>query len=295
MNKPKISVVVNTYNEEVNLSRCLESVRHLVDELVVVDMRSTDKTVEIAKKFGAKVFEHEYVGFVESARNFALSQSKGDWILIIDADEELPKTLLEKLKKITEEDKADYVVIPRKNIIFGKWLKYSRWWPDYNVRFFKKGKVTWSNKIHSIPQTIGEGMDLEAKEENAIIHYNYSSIGQYLERNNRYSEVMAKELVTDGYQFCLADLIKKPTDEFLSRYFAGEGYKDGIHGLVLALLQGFVEFLTYAKVWEKQGYKEEKIDSFPELAGKSIKDFNYWLAKTSNFGKKLQLKIKSLI
>lgn len=291
----KISVVVNTYNEENNLNRCLESVRRLGGELVIVDMHSTDKTVEIAKKFGAKVFEHEYFGLVEPARNFALRCAQGKHILIIDADEELPAGLAKTLEKIAKEDKIDYVVIPRKNVIFGKWLKYSRWWPDYNVRFFKKGKVKWGEKIHSIPETIGEGIDLEAKEENAILHHNYSSIGQYLERNNRYSEIMAKELVAEGYQFSLTDLIKKPTDEFLSRYFAGEGYKDEIHGLILALLQGFVEFLTYAKVWEKQGFKEEKIDLFPELVDKSINDFNYWLAKTSNFGKKLQLKIKSLI
>jgi len=295
MEKQKISVVINTYNEEKNLKRCLESVRQLAGEIVVVDMHSTDKTVEIAKKFGAKVFEHDYTGFVEPARNFALRQAQGDWIFLIDADEELQKSLLEKLKKIAEENQTDYVVIPRKNILFGKWIKHSLWWPDYNVRLFKKGKVIWSDKIHSIPETRGEGIDLEAKEENGLIHYNYSSISQYLERNNRYSEVAATELVAEGYQFSLEDLVKKPTNEFLSRYFAGEGYKDGIHGLVLAFLQAIVEFFTYAKVWGKQGFKEMETNGFRKEAQKSIKDFQYWLAKTAGFKEKLQLKIKSLI
>jgi len=291
----KISAVVNTYNEQKNLESCLESVGKLVDEIVVVDMGSTDKTVEIAKKFKAKVFAHPYTGYVEPARNFALRQAQGDWILVIDADEQLPEILLKRLQKIVVEDKADYVVIPRKNILFGKWIKHSLWWPDYNVRFFKKGKVKWSKKIHSIPETTGLGIDLEAKEETALIHHNYTSINQYLERNNRYSEVMAEELVAEGYQFNLTDLVKKPVDEFLSRYFNGEGYKDEIHGLILALLQAFVELLTYAKVWEKQGFKEEKVDAFPNVASDSIKDFNYWLTKTSNLTEKLQLKIKSLI
>lgn len=291
----KISAIVNTYNEGANLSRCLSSVCPLTDEIVVVDMHSTDNTVEVAQKFKAKIFDHEYTGFVEPARNFALQKVKSDWVLIIDADEELPKTLSEKLEKLVKENQFDYAVIPRKNIIFNKWIKHSRWWPDYNVRFFKRGKVSWKNKIHSIPITKGKGIDFEAKEENAIIHYNYSLVSQYLERNNRYSEIRASELVSGGYQFSLKDLIKKPTDEFLSRYFAGEGYKDGIHGLILSLLQGLAEFVTYAKVWEKQGFKEEKVDSFPDLAGKSANDLYHWLAKTSRFSAKLRLKIKALI
>ena len=171
----EISVVVNTWNEEENIRRCLSSVKW-ADEIVVVDMHSTDKTVEIARKFGAKVFFHQYTGYVEPARNFALRCAQGKYILVLDADETTPATLARKLKKIAKENKFDFVRIPRKNIIFGKWIKHSRWWPDYNIRFFKKGKVTWSDKIHSVPLIRGKGKDLEAKEVNAIVHYHYQSI-----------------------------------------------------------------------------------------------------------------------
>lgn len=292
----KISVVVNTWNEEKNLPRAISSVKNLADEIVVCDMESSDQTVEVAKKLGTKVYKVKYTGYVEPARNYALRCAQGKHILVLDADEELPKSLAAKLKKIAEENKADYVSIPRKNLIFGKWIKYSRWWPDYLVRFFKKGKVKWSSKIHVPPSTIGRELKLEPSEENAIIHYNYTSITQYIDRLNRYTIIQAQQLIADGYQFNLADLIKRPTNEFLSRFFAGEGFKDGFHGLVLASLQSFSEFIVLLKVWESQGFKEQDIQGFFKLSEKAFKDYFYWqIKKTSNIFDKLRLKIRSWI
>lgn len=294
----KISVVINTWNEEKNIERCLKSVKW-ADEIIVVDMESTDKTVEIAKKYGAKVFSHKYTGYVEPARNFALSKATGDWVLILDADEEIPPALAEKLRKIAEENKCDFVRLPRKNIIFSKWIKNSRWWPDYNIRFFKKGKVTWSDKIHSVPMTRGERKDLEAKEEDAIAHDHYQLISQYLERLNRYTKVQARELINQGYQFAWQDLLTKPTGEFLSRFFAGEGYKDGLHGLVLALLQAFSELIKYLKAWEAQGFMAQELpfNDFISEMRKLGKEVTYWLRTTlirevRDPGKKFVLKIK---
>lgn len=292
----KITVVVNTFNEEKNLPRALSSIKDWAEEVVVCDMHSTDKTVEIAKKFRAKIFTYPQTGYVEPARNFVLRQASGKHILVLDADEEIPPTLAEKLKKITEEEKFDYVLIPRKNIIFGKWIQNSRWWPDYVIRFFKKGKVTWSDKIHSVPEARGKELKLALNEENALIHYNYTSISQYLERLNRYTTIQAQQLVAEGYSFNLADLVKRPTDEFLSRFFAGEGYKDGFHGLVLASLQALSEFIVYLKVWEKEGFKEQDIQDFFKLSEKALKDYFYWqIKKTSGIFGKLRLKIKSWI
>jgi len=245
----KISVVINTLNEEENLPRAMKSVKSFADEIVVVDMESIDKTRGIAKKHGAKVFSHKRMGYVEPARNFAISKSTGDWIFILDADEEIPSSLASKLKKLIKDSKVDYYGIPRKNLIFGKWMKHSRWWPDYNIRFFKKGAVTWENEIHSIPITMGTGDDLFAKEKYAIIHHHYQSIEQFVERMNTYTSVQAKEKKNDGYKFDWKDLIGKPVSEFNSRYFAGFGYKDGVHGLGVAGLQAFSELVLYLKLW----------------------------------------------
>lgn len=271
-----ISVVINTRNEEKNIKRCLDSVKW-ADEIVVVDMKSTDKTVALARKYGAKTFTHRYTRYVEPVRNFAISKATGDWILILDADEVIPLSLAKALKKLAKSPKGhSFFRLPRKNIIFGKWVKHSRWWPDLIIRFFKKGAVTWSDKIHSIPLTRGEGKDLEAKETNAIIHYHYESISQYLERLNRYTDIQLQELIDEKYQFQWQDLIKKPIGEFLSRFFAGEGHKDGVHGLVIALLQAFSEFVLYLKVWEKGGFREEKLENFDLEIKQAIYELNYW-------------------
>lgn len=291
----KISAVINTHNEESNLERCLRSIKDFAEEIVVVDQNSSDKTVEIAKKFGAKIFKHPHTGIVEPARNFALRQAQGDWIFIIDADEEASPELMAKLKKVAHEGSADYVLIPRKNLIFGKWLSHSRWWPDHNVRFFKKGKVSWDEKIHSVPITLGKGEEIPAEENLALIHYNYTSVDQYLERNIRYAQFRARELVKEGYHFSVEDLIKKPANEFLSRYFEGEGYKDGLHGLILACLQSFYEFLVYLKIWEREGFKQQEVSPESPFFQQSINDFNFWQAKTSGLIQKIRLKIKSLI
>lgn len=276
----KISVVVNTFNEEKNLSRALSSVKDLADEIVVVDMKSDDDTVKIAKKFGAKVFFHERTWYVEPARNYAVSKATGEWILILDADEEVSKKLAVMLVKLSENGTADYYEVPRVNRIFGKWIRHSRWWPDYNVRFFKKGHVSWSKKIHEPPTTKGKGEKLLPIDSYAIIHHNYDSVEQYIDRLNRYTTIQAINLIKNGYKFTWVDLIKKPASEFIDRYFAGSGYNDGIHGLALAFLQSFSELVVYLKVWQDKKFLQDAI-SLSEVITK-MKDveseIHYWQA-----------------
>ncbi len=277
----KISVVINTLNNEDEISSAVSSVKSLADEVVVCDMESSDNTSEIAKKLGAKVYSHKKEKYVELVRNFMVSKAIGDWILILDPDEELQGSLIKKLKEVIKKPEADYFRIPRKNIIFGKWMKHSRWWPDYNIRFFKKGMVIWNEIIHSVPMTQGKGTDLPEKEEYAIIHSNYKSVSSYFERMLRYTDAQRDNLLKAGYVFSWKDLIKKPLDEFLSRYFEGEGYKDGIHGLALSLLQSFSELTLYLKVWEKQGFEEKNLGKSEikiEL-NKAIYDVKWWLRK----------------
>lgn len=294
----RISVVINTLNEAKNLPRAVSSVKGLYDELIVCDMWSTDGTREIAKKLGAKVVEHERSGYVEPARNYALSKANGKWIFILDADEEVPKTLKEKLSEIAEKSEADYYRIPRKNIIFGKWLKYSRYWPDYNIRFFKRGHVSWSEVIHSVPVTQGVGIDLPDVESLAILHHNYNSLEESVERMNRYTTIQARDLAKkENYKFIWKDVVKKPVKEFLSRYFAGEGYKDGLHGLAISLLLSFSEAIVYLKVWQSEKFLEQAI-TLPEIDKEltdSFKETKWWVyeskIKKENFLRSIPLKV----
>ena len=283
MSMVKLSVVVDTYNKEKDLARCLESVTGLADEIVVCDEESTDNTVEIAKRFGAKIVTHKTVPYVELIRNFEVSKALGEWILIVDPDEEIPTSLVKKIRDTLKNPKADYYRLLRKNIVFGKWLKHSRWWPDYNIRLFRKGYVSWSEVIHAVPITKGRGRDFQEKEDFAIIHYHYETIEQYVERMNRYTSAQAEMKISEGHKFSWKDLITKPADEFLSRYFFGGGYKDGVHGLAVSLLQGFSEAAVYLKVWQHEKFRqtEPNLTDIVSTMRKKEKDFRYWQADAS--------------
>lgn len=276
----KISALINTINEEKNITECLKTL-DWVDEIVVVDMDSDDKTKDLSYKFTKNVFNHKRMGYVEPARNFGIKQTTGDWILILDADERIPNQLAAKLYQIAVEDKVNFVRIPRKNLVFGQWLQHSRWWPDHNVRFFKKGNVHWQNAIHSIPITYGEGLTLPAEENLAIVHYHYHTLSEFLERMFRYTKIQSQEIIKSGYKFKVSDIIEKPIAEFLSRFFFGQGYKDGLHGLALSSLQAFSELVLYLRIWEEQGFPKHSGAKFEAQVETSFaakaKEFKYWL------------------
>ncbi len=295
----KITAIINTLNEERNIARALASVKW-ADEVIVCDMHSEDQTAVIAKRLGATVIFHKPMGYVEPARNFAISKASHEWVLIVDADEEIPATLAERLQELAKEENSviTHVEIPRKNIIFGSWIKGSMWWPDFNIRFFRKNAVTWTNAIHHKPKVEGQGLSLLADEKLAIVHYHYDTVSQFITRMNRYTDIQAKELIKDEYHFKWQDLLQKPLSEFLSRYFANQGYKDGLHGLTLALLQAFSFVVVYAKTWETQGFQPQTI-SLKELDAQSVKsgkEIDYWLkfvALSPNPIKRVAQKIKN--
>ncbi len=274
----KVSVVITAIaGEERYLSLCLSSVKKIASEIVIVDMSGLSEITKIGKKCGAKIYKHEFVNYVEPVRNFGVSKATSDWVLILDPDEEIGSNLSDRLTQITNEEGIDYVRVPRKNIVFGKTLKHSRWWPDYNIRFFKKGKVSWDEVIHAVPMTEGSGIDLEAKDDFAIKHHHYETLEQFIERMNRYTTVQAR-LKSKDEKFVWSDLITKPTAEFLSRFFAGEGYRDGVHGLALSMLQAFSELVVYLKIWQTQGFKEENLDIETTVFEfqKAKREFSYW-------------------
>ncbi len=300
--RPLISAVINTFNEAEYLPRCLKSLQNFAEEIIVVDMHSTDGSPDIASGFGAKVFPYRWSAVVEPARNFALSKATGKWIILLDPDEYLGKTLKKELLNITKRNDIDFAKIPRKNIIFGKWIKHSNFWPDYLVRFFKKGAVIWNKEIHSQPTTKGTGLTVLDSEKLAIRHLNYLNTTHFILRALRYSDVQANELKLSGYKTKISDFILKPIQEFNSRFFASEGYKDGIHGLVLALLQSFSIALIYIRLWEKQGVEDKTLskESFVSASLEANYEFNHWFTNyfigeyTHNPFKRLFIKIRQL-
>lgn len=280
-NKPTISAVINVRNEADTLDSCLKSIADFAQEIIVVDMMSTDNSREIAQKYGSKIFSYKPLKYVEPARNYGLSKATGKWILLLDPDEIVPKTLKKELLNITTRGDVDFVKIPRKNLIFGKWIRHSNSWPDYLIRFFKKGMVTWKKEIHSQPETKGTGTTLFDSEKLAIKHNNYPTINSFILRAIRYSNVQAEELNSQKYKLKISDFILKPVQEFNSRFFSAEGYKDGIHGLVFCIMQAIAIAFVYIRLWEKQGSSDKSLskESFVSASQEAVFEYGYWFKK----------------
>ncbi len=246
-----ISVVIATLNDEDKIEKCLSSVSW-ADEKVVVDLNSTDRTREICQNLGAKVFEHERVPYVELVRNESIEKASGDWILILDPDEEIPAKLKEELLKIAKEGNFEAVLIPRKNFIFGKFIRHSAWWPDYLLRFFKKGMAQWGKEIHVDAKPQGRVLKLAVDPEMAIIHQAYSDLTSFLKRANRYSSIEAENKYQQGERYSFLGMSWAMLREFAKRFIKGMAFLDGMQGVVLTILQVYYQFLVYGKLWEME-------------------------------------------
>jgi len=278
----KISAVISAFNEEKNIERCLKSLS-FADEIVVVDNNSSDKTAEIAKKYTSKVFsQRNNPTEIDLQKNFGFEKATSEWILSIDADEEVSKTLAEEIKEvIKKKNEINGYWIPRKNIIFGKFIENTGWYPDPQLRLFKKGKGKYV-KTHVHEPVNLEGESAYLKE--FLIHYHYETVSEFIQKTiNIYVPNEAKDYLDKGYKFSYFDAIRFPLNEFLSRFFARKGYKDGFHGLMLSLLMAFYHFMIFAYLWEKEGFKEYDREDFLKDTEKEFKragrEILYWVSK----------------
>jgi len=256
----KISAVINTRNEELNIEHCLQTLTWC-DEIVVVDMESEDRTVEIARQYTDKIFHHKKVLAFDVARKFAVEKATGDWILLIDADELVPKSLAEKLKAISDHDEADAVLMPFKNYLLGEWNKYTGWWPNPHCRYFKKSVMDFSERIHAY-QTLSQSarqIKLPSEAGYAINHYAYKDIVQFIEKLNRYTTIEAAHLYDDKIRFSYFKLFKNGIKEFFDRYIRFRGYKDGTRGLFVSLMMAVYRLVSYMKLWEQYENEQEKV------------------------------------
>lgn len=250
-----ISTVIVTYNQVNLLKDCLKSVEKAVDEIVVLDLGSTDETIKVAHQFNAKVVTHRWVEYVEKVRDFAVSKATGEWVLVLDPDERIRSPLWEKLKEVIAADKYTAVNIPRKNIFFGRWISHTNWWPDRHIRFFKKGRVNWTDKIHHYPLVKGAVLSLAVREDLAIEHYGYSSIEEFINRQNRYSTIKAQNLYEQGIRFSWVGFFWSPIREFLVRYIRHLGFLDGFCGFALTCLMLIYQLEVQIKLRELEKNK----------------------------------------
>ncbi len=263
-----LSVVIITYNEEANLARTLKSImprlysegRRNDEELIIVDSGSTDRTVEIAKSFGAKVFVEEWKGYAVQ-KNSAIEKATGSWILSLDADEAVSPELLNQIGSALVEQGSVYLrnspdspmvvdafSMPRQNLFLQKRIRHGGFWPDRKVRLFRKGKGRFAARpVHESVQVTGRVGELNG----ALIHHSYPTLSDYIEHMNRYSSLGAEMVLAKGkVRFSFIDIVLRPLATFVYNYFFRLGFLDGREGLLLHLYHAVYVSWKYSKAWE---------------------------------------------
>ena len=248
---PGISAVIITLNEEKNIANAILSVRPWVQEIIVVDMMSDDSTVQIAQSLGARLYEHLRVGFVEPARAAAVSYAIGPWVLVLDADEMIPATLSSELMRIAAADCADVCRLPRLNYVLGKPMMNGLHGPDRDsqVRFFKKGSLVFSNRIHSYPSPVSGARyhRVRYSPHGAIHHFHAANAFQLIEKLNRYTDKEAEQRSAALRRGAIWRLVLLPPVVIARSYIVAGGWKDGWRGFFWAWLMGFYQLAKEAK------------------------------------------------
>jgi glycosyltransferase involved in cell wall biosynthesis len=245
-----IGVLVLTYNEEENIKDCLESV-NWVNEIVVIDSFSTDKTIEICQKYTDKVYRREFDDF-SNQRNFGLEKIKSEWVLVVDSDERVSAQLKDEIKqKLTGLGFEGYR-IPRKNYFLGKWIKHCGWYPDYTLRLFRN-TTNFRGQVHEKVEIQGPIKNLD----NPFVHFTYRDIRQFIKKADQYTTLDAYEMYSNGRKFKLIDILVNPMWRFIRMYFIKQGFRDGIQGFILSILYFVYAFLKYSKLWELSRCSDE--------------------------------------
>ena len=241
-----ISTVVLTKNEEKNIKDCLKTLQWC-DEIVVIDDYSEDKTLTIARRFGAKVCRRHLAGDFAAQRNFGLSKAKGDWVLFLDADERVSAALAREIRQVVKSNFLTGFYLKRRDWLWGRQLKHGETARVKLLRLGKRGVGEWQRKVHETWEVKGKTEELN----NPIIHYPHQSLTEFLNHLNFHSSLHAKSLVEEGGKPSLLKIIFYPLAKFCQNYFFYLGFLDGMPGLIVALMMSFHSFLARVKLYLK--------------------------------------------
>ena len=294
-----LSVVITAHNNQDQIAQTVNSAA-FADEIIVIDNQSTDHTARLAKKAGARVIPHKNNPTnLNDSKNFGFTKARGPWILSLDSDERVEPDLKQEIELLLQHEHIpeDGFYLPRKNIIFGKWIEHGLWYPDHQLRLFKKGKGRFA-AIHNHELLKVDGV--AGKLKGHLTHFNYSTISQYTQKiDKQYSDNEVNVFLKKGGRIAWHDALRFPFQDFLTNYFLRGSYQDGLHGLVLSLLQAFYMFVVFAKIWERQGFKSTPVNladtqkEFKYLARQLLYWYNHTQSINAPLAKKLFYKLQN--
>jgi glycosyltransferase involved in cell wall biosynthesis len=241
-----LSVVIITYNEERNIARCLDSVKNISNDIVVVDSYSADKTGEICRSKGVRFITHAFEGYARS-KNFADNQARYPYILSLDADEALSPELEQSILEVKANWTHDAYAMNRLTNYCGHWIRHGGWYPDTKLRLFDSRQATWSDAL------VHENLILQPGSQcgllkGDILHYSYYTITEHVIRSNYFSDLAAEELFRKGINAGLFKLGISPCMRFIRDYFLKMGFRDGYYGYQIARISAYAVFMKYAKL-----------------------------------------------
>jgi len=256
----KISVCMITFNNTRTVEKALKSVLPWAHEIIVVDSFSTDNTPDIVKKYTNNFEQRQWPGHMDQY-NHCISKAKNNWVIFIDADEEISSELAREIMQSTETESGKYdgYIIHRRTFYLGRWIMHGGWVPDYEIRLFKKSKGAFEGGLHAKVIVQGKVGTLN----HFYFHYNYKDIADQIDTINNYSDTAARDMIAEGRKFNFIDLIFRPPFRFIKEYLVKRGFMDGMPGFVIAISTVYYVFIKYAKLWElqkdlKESNKSEK-------------------------------------
>ena len=249
--KVSLSVAIITYNEESNIRACLEAVRLIADEIVVIDSFSTDKTEEICSQYDTRFLQHHFAGHIEQ-KNYALEQARFDCILSVDADEVVSEKLKESVLTAKKNWKLDGYTMNRLTNYCGKWIRHCGWYPDTKLRLLDRRKGSWGGVNPHDRIEMAQGSRI-GHLNGDLLHYSYHSISQHMSHLNSFSSIAAQEADKKGYRVnVFRDIICNPPLTFMKKYLLQLGILDGYYGFVISRSSALSRFLKYTKLYELQ-------------------------------------------
>ncbi|MBW2056316.1 MAG: glycosyltransferase family 2 protein [Deltaproteobacteria bacterium] len=241
-----VSVYVLTHNNRRTIERCLRSLQW-ADELIVVDSFSNDGSFEVAKKMAGRVIQRSWPGFREQYQ-YAADLTRNEWIMFVDADEEVEPELVDEIRRELEQNHGEWdgYICHRRTFYLGRWIAHGGWYPDYEIRLYRRHKGRWMGDLHA--KVVVEGRVKHLKHH--YLHYTYRDISDQIQTIDRYSRTTAQEMAASGKRSSLPRLLFRPPFRFLKEYLLKGGFRDGVPGLVIAVCTTFYVFVKYAKLWE---------------------------------------------